>query len=62
VRDEKGIPNNVEYDDYSVYKGVLFLEEGQPEFEWTGGYDTYESAERALLDEILTILEKEEQR
>jgi len=57
IRDEKGIVNCIkrdfEYSEIPVYLGQF-----KDMYITDYGYDTYEEAESALLDELLNILEK----
>jgi hypothetical protein len=58
MRDENGIVCAVDwfFDEYPAYRGSIIINGMRRK---TGGYDTYEAAEAALLDELLTLIEKE---
>jgi hypothetical protein len=64
MRDMKGVENGVGIaaslyrpDDKDVYYETFYKPSGINEIDGSTWFDTYEEAESALLDELLTILE-----
>ena len=62
MRDVKSIPNVVSIDDFDYYSGYFIMDNIKYEIVTHGHIETFETAESALLDELITILEEEKEQ